>query len=42
MEQELIGWEHWLKGQWSGEWSTFSNFDVKNINLGIQKNGWRK
>jgi hypothetical protein len=38
-QQEIIGWEHWLKGRWSIKWATLINFDIKNNNSDIKYSG---
>jgi hypothetical protein len=41
-EQDMIGWEQWLKGRISKEWGTLVNHDVKNIDSGIKFNSSQK
>jgi hypothetical protein len=37
-EQNMIGWDHWLKGRISREWETLVNCDIKNEDSGIKYN----
>jgi hypothetical protein len=41
-EQIKIGWEHWMKGRWSSEWSNLFNYDIKHNNSGIKYNSPEK
>jgi uncharacterized protein YejL (UPF0352 family) len=37
-EQELIGWDNWIKGRWSSEWATLMNYNISSIDSGIKFN----
>jgi hypothetical protein len=41
-EQQLIGWDNWMKGRWSSEWATLFNYNITTIDSGIKFNSSEK
>jgi hypothetical protein len=42
MEQDVIGWDHWMKGWFTKEWATLVNYDIETTNSGIKFNSSEK
>jgi hypothetical protein len=37
-EQDIIGWDNWVKGRWSHEWANLMNFNISSMDSGIKFN----
>jgi hypothetical protein len=42
LEQQQIGWDHWIKGRWSQEWAALQNHDISTMDSGIRYNSSKK